>query len=103
MYCAPVAGCGSAGCASVVSVLFELAEDPDTAEKTNAFLETVWSAMPDQEGVSGHNPWHCPGTCRLTNLYEAAAFSSFQQVCSDFPCTFDQIGGKGSMLRFGEF
>lgn len=49
---AVAAGCGTGGCATVVGIMFEFAEDPDTSDKTNEFLETIFSVMPSREGVS---------------------------------------------------
>lgn len=45
-------GCGTGGCAKVVGIMFELAEDPDTSDEVNEFLENIFSVMPTQEGVS---------------------------------------------------
>ena len=52
----PCAGCGSGGCAIVVGVMFELADENDApddkAERCFEFLDAIWSVMPAEEGVS---------------------------------------------------
>lgn len=47
------AGCGASGCATVVAVMFELADDNEQEDdQTQTFLDAVWSIMPSNEGVS---------------------------------------------------
>lgn len=47
------AGCGPAGCATVVAIMFEMADDNDKQDdKTAEFLDAVWNVMPSNEGVS---------------------------------------------------
>jgi hypothetical protein len=47
------ADCGPVGCATVVAVMFELADDNEQEDsKTQEFLDTVWNTMPANEGVS---------------------------------------------------
>lgn len=52
-YWALHADCGAAGCATVVAVMFELADDNEQEDsKTQDFLDTLWATMPANEGVS---------------------------------------------------
>lgn len=46
------AACGTGGCATVVGIMFEMVDDSDAAAAGNDFLQTIWSVMPPEEGVS---------------------------------------------------
>lgn len=43
------AACGVGGCATVVGIMLELAEDPEAA--SNEFINTIWDVMPTVESV----------------------------------------------------
>lgn len=74
-------GCGAGGCATVVGILFELAED-DAAVK-NRFINTVFSAMSSFENVS------CAG--RQQHMRKGAVCSSAGSVGRHVPNKQDQV------------
>lgn len=56
VYAPTVPACGTGGCATVVGIMFEMVDDSDAAAAGNAFLQTIWSVMPPEEGLSAYIP-----------------------------------------------